>query len=132
MPDADFSQPTARAYPIGEHADQQRLAISAARDKGRQSVVLTHVIAVVMEVLSVFLQPSPTDGIDDGQRAILAARYRMAHVYVFEIDFLVDGYHRLCSLSFHLPWGGGENGKLLDRSSRDQRLTVVFGIPELT
>jgi hypothetical protein len=75
MPDADFFQPTARAYPFGEHADQQRLAISAARDKGRQSIVLAHVIAVVMEVLGVFLQPSPTDGIDDGQRAILARGY---------------------------------------------------------
>ena len=66
VPHADFSQPSAGTDPIGQHANQQGLAIGAAGYESGQSVVLAHVIPVVVKMLTVFLQPRPTHRIDDG------------------------------------------------------------------
>ena len=60
--------------------------------------MLAHVIPVVVEVLSVFLQPRPSHRIDDGQRAIVAAGYRVADVNVVEVKFLVDSLSSLIML----------------------------------
>jgi hypothetical protein len=73
VPDADFSEPAAGTDPIRERANQQGLAIGAARDESSQAVVLADVIAVVVEMLGVFLQPCPAYRVDDGQRTIVAA-----------------------------------------------------------
>src|SRR5262245_13373954 len=70
---ADFSQPSARTDPIGQHTNQQSLAIGATGYESRQAIVLAHMIPVIVKMLSVFLQPCPTHSIDDGQRAVFAA-----------------------------------------------------------
>jgi hypothetical protein len=90
---ADFSKPTAGADPIRQGANEQSLAISPAGYESGQSVVLAHVIPVVVEMLSVFLQPRPTHSIDDGQGAVFPAGYLIADVNVIEVKFLVDSCH---------------------------------------
>jgi hypothetical protein len=95
VPHADFSQPASGTDPIRQRANEQGLPIGAAGNKRRKSAVLAHVIPVVVEMLSVFLQPRPTHRIDDGQRAVFPAGYRVADVNVVEIKFLVDSHRFL-------------------------------------
>src|SRR5262250_1972368 len=66
-----------------------------------------------MKVLRVFLQPGPAHGVDDGQRAILASGDWIASPYVFEIKFLVDGYHLCMQPPLPSPPGRGEVGETI-------------------
>ena len=90
MTDAEFLQPAARSDPIGQHADEQCLAVGAARDKCAQAVVLADMIAIVMQMLPIFLQARPTHGIDDGERTVLALRNGIADGDIVEKKFVAS------------------------------------------
>ena len=89
MANADFLKPTARTDPIGEHACQQSLAVGAAGDKSLEPVVLAYVVAIIMQMLPIFLQAGPAHRVDDRQRAVLTRRNRVANGNVVQINRLV-------------------------------------------
>ena len=89
MANADFFKPTARADPIGEHAHQQSLPVGAAGDKSLEPVVLAHVVAIIMQMLPIFLQSGPAHCVNDRQRAVLTRRNRVANGDIVEINRLV-------------------------------------------
>ena len=89
MANADFLKPTARADPISEHACQQSLPVGAAGDKSLEPIVLAYVVAIVMQMLPIFLQSGPAHRVDDRQRAVLTRRNRIANGHVVEINRLV-------------------------------------------
>src|SRR6185503_17492449 len=87
--DADFLEPTARPDPVGQHAYEQRLAIGAAGDKGLESIVFAHVVAIVVQVLPIFLQAGPAHGVDDRQRTVVARRNRIADGNIVKVNWWV-------------------------------------------
>ena len=89
MANADFLKPTARADPIGEHAHQQSLPVGTAGDKSLKPIVLAYVVAIVMQMLPIFLQSGPAHRVDDRQRAVLTRRNRVADGNVVELNRLV-------------------------------------------
>lgn len=89
MANADFLKPTARTDPIGEHAHQQSLPVGAAGDKSLEPIVLAYVVAIVMQMLPIFLQSGPAHCVDDRQWAVLTRRNRVADGNVVEINRLV-------------------------------------------
>jgi len=78
--------------PVRQHPDEEGLAIGAACNERAQAVVLAHMIPVVVKVLPIFLQARPTYRVDDGERAVFAARNQVADADVVEINLLIENH----------------------------------------
>ena len=78
---------------------QQGLPVGAAGNEGAEAGVFAHPVAVVVELLGVFLKPCPAHGVDDGQGAVLAGYQFRARLNLFEEYLLFRHRHQTAPVS---------------------------------